>query len=228
MSKNTETRAQRLNRRYTALMNYLEDSAKARKAQHWSEEKIFKTYGVRIPKTRPDRVQRESSEEVETRRQRAIKEIRRFTELYKAGFEAKKASKLKRKSDRYVSFFTTDDYQHFFNKKTTPSEQRSREKYWSKWASETNKLRKRMYENKEKGWSTASAYPEWIEELAKTLNQDYTTHKVEGTPDESSYGYAVIYEAMRRGEPIELWATQLKPDRFIPEMYERTVRVIRK
>jgi len=214
-----ETRAERLKRRYNYLMNYFEDSKKANMLKHWGEERLYKEYGLRIPQTTSRRVVQEVSKK--KRQQRAKKQTTNFRALKQAGFSADKAKSLKKKSKRMVEFYITGNPMHYFERKTTLKEAQQRKSLWAQWSKDTWKKRKE-YEAKGIKDKSPSMFPDWVDEMAETFNEQ---NKLQ---DEDSYGYAVLYESFHRGDNPEIWMKQLEPDEYDGNRYVRNLKEIKR
>lgn len=182
--------------RYRAIRNAYGDPKLADKARNWSDERIYEEIGVIVP-SRPIKLRKLPT--VATRKRKA-RELKKFKLLVRSGIGIEEARRLRRETyaqiDEYIQevFFIPDE-----DEKGDPLDRTSEETRRKQW----------------KAWSPRN-FPDWVTELAERINA--TTNALGGVDD--SYGYAVVYNAYTKGEPVEKWMELLKPSRVVADLYE--------
>jgi hypothetical protein len=168
-----ETRAERERRRYAAIRNYYGDEKLARKYRGYSDERILKEIGVRVPKSTP-KLKPIPDEMTRAKKSRDLEKYR-FAAI-EVGLEPIDAIRLKKVSRKKI--VTTKEYRDVMARSDRGNAStQERIDLWAKWS------------------KTKSMPPELVQ-MAREVN---ATTILEGTAKRTrlgksdKYGYGVIY-----------------------------------
>ena len=187
------TRLELLKIRYAVVRNATGDTALARKASQWSNERIEREFGVKVRKTKLRPI------EDTKKAQRQYLNYNRYIEL---GFEPKQARKLKKVRpvlDRPV----------FLNKRVKifgKKEPKDRKEQWKYWVSHFKDEEKKV-----------NLIPDEIKNLATMINH-YALSEY-ATDDNARYGYAVMYNVYVLQRPIGDVMDVIRPERHTGDLY---------
>lgn len=185
------TRLELLKIRYAVVRNATGDTALARKASQWSNERIEREFGVTVRKTELRPI------EDTKKAQRQYLNYKRYIEL---GFEPKQARNAKRTKPEKLEDVTLKQRIKLFGKKT-PQDRKAQWKEWVRTIDENGK----------------NAIPQNINYLATQINHIALDRYA--TDDNARYGYAVVYYAyvnqMRIGDVMDV----IRPERFSGDIY---------
>lgn len=190
------TRLELLQIRYAVVRNATGDTALARKASQWSNERIEREFGVTVRKTELRPI------EDTKKAQRQYLNYKRYIEL---GFEPKQARKLKRFKPGNIE----NDIIAFTLRKTRiknygKNSLSGRKQQWKEWVRTIDENGK-------------NAIPQNINYLATQINHIALDRYA--TDDNARYGYAVVYYAyvnqMRIGDVMDV----IRPERFSGDIY---------
>jgi hypothetical protein len=186
--------------RYRAIRNTYGDSKLADKARNWSDERIYNELAIKVPK-RPIKLRKLPSVTTQKRKARELKKVKL---LIASGIGAEEARYLRRESYKEINKYIQEIYY-------IPVDDEDEKIIGGGIAKTREEERREQW----KAWSPKN-FPDWVVEMAEKINA--TTNALGGEDD--SYGYAVVYNAYTKGEPVDKWMKILKPSRVVADLYE--------
>ena len=179
------TRAERERRRYIAVRNRTYDTALARKARGWSDDRILETFGIRVPQRTPELKPLPTGKQLAQRKQQATLRIAKFNAARSQGATIERAKRLKNRSWATI-------------RNETSIEPKPREKF----TSTTRENRMDQWSS----WSRRGNYPPQIKQRVKEINREA------GFDDNARYGWAVMFYSYIENESIDKWKDLLQAD----------------
>lgn len=207
-----ETRTERIKRKDRALKNAGLSVKEANKAKFWSDEKILKELGVKIPKSLPKlRKRPKDPKKLKAWNNRKKRQRNNIIYAISIGLSAKEASKAKSYARRKIK--STKQYKDTtkdgvkISKFKKPKSQKARIKLWEEW-------------------SKADSLPPEIHEIAREVNRNTyikTRRKYRRLDDTDKYGYMVAFYHYTLGMDIEEVKERNPVDRYDGNRYVDTI-----
>jgi len=205
------TRAERYKRNYGLIRNAYQNSTLAKRAQTWSDEKIYKELGVNVTsKKTPD-----LKKIVSSKQSYYDRKLEKFIYARSIGVQVKEAKKLTRYKKEKID--TSAEYYDAKSKKFNFQNKNRRMKLWKKWS-------KRNIDKEGKFDRTISNMPPEIESTARKYNRESIV-AYKARDDYDAYGYIVAFYMFVENKTFDEIKLLLEPSfHDASQIYKVTVR----
>jgi hypothetical protein len=204
-------------KRYRAIRNAYGTKALADKARKWSDERILRELGVKVPQRMPELKPIPDADGLR-RKQLALEKYQYATSQGIAPVEAIRLKQYKKEK-----IDTTKKYLNITALPITAQTKRERMNLWAEWSKPITKRKRKKNKNDKDEFIMTNNIPPALVKMAHRLNGETIVQKHQLDPSDR-YGFAVVYYAFIENMKIEYMKEMITVDRYSGDRYLEALR----